>query len=278
MFKIARAAKHYYEEPVISGQNGSGAIFFSGCNLNCVFCQNFEISHGKKGIEVDEEQLAAIMLHLQEQGAHNINLVTPSLYVERLRLALIEAKEGGLKIPVVYNTSAYERVETLEKLQGLIDIYLPDLKFADNQTAARYTCAPNYFDVAIKAIAEMRRQQPDDIFNGDFIMQRGVIVRHLILPSNIQNSKKVFEHIAALDKSLYVSVMSQYFVPKAADLSKFPELSRRITQEEYDTAMAHFFSAGLYNGFTQDLDSAVEEYVPDFDTRELELLLKSLKK
>jgi len=278
LFKIARVGKYLWEEPVISGDRGSGTIFFSGCTMKCVYCQNYEISHGNKGIEISEDKLVRLMLWLQDSGAHNINLVTPSRYAISLAGALESAKSQGLVIPVVYNTSAYERVEVLRPLQGLVDIYLPDMKYVDNALGKRLSCVPNYFEVASEAIREMRRQQPNDIFDGDFMMQSGVIVRHLILPTHADDSKKVLDFIANVDKSLYVSVMGQYFKTLWIEeqKEKFPELQNRLAQSEYDEVMEHFFDIDLVNGFSQELDSSTEDYVPSFDLGELQTLLNSI--
>ena len=265
-FKIARVGLHYWEEPVISGENGSGTIFFSGCRLRCVYCQNYEISHNAKGLFVSSEQLIKLMLYLQSQGAHNINLVTPSHYITRLPDVLKTAKQNGLHIPIVYNTSSYESVEDLKRLEGLVDIYLPDLKYYDNSSAQKYSKVLDYFDKASLALKEMRRQQPQDyVENG--LMKKGVIVRHLILPSLIEDSKKVLDFLAELDKTLQVSLMSQYF--PTANAKTFPELDRRISQSEYDEVLEYFFLTGLDDGFCQELSSAIEDYVPDFDLDEL---------
>ncbi|MDD4839263.1 MAG: radical SAM protein [Clostridia bacterium] len=278
MFKIARVGKHLWEEPVISGDRGSGTIFFSGCTMKCIFCQNYEISHDEKGIEISEEKLVSLMLWLQDEGVHNINLVTPSRYGLSLAHTLEKAKLSGLVIPVVYNTSSYERVEMLRLLDGLIDIYLPDMKYADNLLAKKYSGVPNYFEIASKAICEMRRQQPNDIFDGDFIMKKGVIVRHLILPTHAEDSKKVLDFISSVDNRLYVSLMGQYFPTKQVETlcSLFPELQKRITQAEYDDVTEYFFKVGLKNGFSQELNSAIEDYVPTFDLKELQNLLSIL--
>ena len=265
-YRIARMGLHYFEEPCISGERGSGTVFFSGCNLRCAFCQNFEISHGGKGMEIGEEQLIFGMKKLAAAGAHNINLVTPSNFTNQLIHTLKIAK-STLKVPVVWNSSGYETVENLKKLEGLVDIFLPDFKYSDDSLAWEYSHAKNYSNVARAAIAEMRRQQPYDVFDGDGMMKRGVIVRHLVLPGAIENTRGVMRDIAGIDKSLYVSVMGQYFPTPA--VKDHPTLGRRLSQEEYDAATDAFFAAGLSNGFSQELDSATEEYVPDFDLKEL---------
>lgn len=270
MYKIARVGLHHFEEPCLSGERGSGTIFFSGCNLRCLFCQNFEISHGGKGLEVSEKQLISLMLYLQDSGAHNINLVTPSNYTNLLKDTLKIAK-SQLKIPIVWNSSGYETVQNLKKLDGLVDIYLPDFKYSDDDLAWEYSHAKGYRKVAFDAISEMRRQQPADLFDGDGMMQKGVIVRHLVLPGALENTKGVLQDISSIDDTMYVSLMGQYF--PTPNVENHPILSRRITEDEYDQATQAFFDAGLQNGFSQELDSATEEYVPDFDLDALQEIL-----
>ena len=270
MYKIARVGLHHFEEPCLSGERGSGTIFFSGCNLRCLFCQNFEISHGEKGLEVSEKQLVSLMLYLQDSGAHNINLVTPSNYTNLLKDTLKIAK-SQLKIPIVWNSSGYETVQNLKKLDGLVDIYLPDFKYSDDDLAWEYSHAKGYRKIAFDAISEMRRQQPDDVFGDDGMMQKGVIVRHLVLPGALENTKGVLQDISSIDDTMYVSLMGQYF--PTPNVENHPILSRRITEDEYDQATQAFFDAGLQNGFSQELDSATEEYVPDFDLQALQEIL-----
>lgn len=270
MYKIARVGLHHFEEPCLSGERGSGTIFFSGCNLRCLFCQNFEISHGGKGFEVSEKQLVSLMLYLQDSGAHNINLVTPSNYTNLLKDTLKIAK-SQLKIPIVWNSSGYETVQNLKKLDGLVDIYLPDFKYSDDDLAWEYSHAKGYRKIAFDAISEMRRQQPDDLFGDDGMMQKGVIVRHLVLPGALENTKGVLQDISSIDDTMYVSLMGQYF--PTPNVENHPILSRRITEDEYDQATQAFFDAGLQNGFSQELDSATEEYVPDFDLDALQEIL-----
>lgn len=270
MYKIARVGLHHFEEPCLSGTRGSGTIFFSGCNLRCLFCQNFEISHGGKGLEISEKQLIDCMLYLKDIGAHNINLVTPSNYTLALAKTLETAK-NKVNLPIVWNSSGYETVANLKKLDGLVDVYLPDFKYSDDDLAWEYSHAKGYEDVAIKAIAEMRRQQPVDVFDEDDMMKKGVIVRHLVLPNAIENTRGVLKDIASIDKDMIVSLMGQYFPTPAVETH--PVLFRRITQEEYDEATDAFFDAGLTNGFSQELDSATEEYVPDFDLQALQAIL-----
>lgn len=270
MYKIARVGLHHFEEPCLSGERGSGTIFFSGCNLRCLFCQNFEISHGEKGLEVSEKQLVSLMLYLQDSGAHNINLVTPSNYTNLLKDTLKIAK-SQLKIPIVWNSSGYETVQNLKKLDGLVDIYLPDFKYSNDDLAWQYSHAKGYRKIAFDAISEMRRQQPDDVFGDDGMMQKGVIVRHLVLPGALENTKGVLQDISSIDDTMYVSLMGQYF--PTPNVENHPILSRRITEDEYDQATQAFFDAGLQNGFSQELDSATEEYVPDFDLDALQEIL-----
>lgn len=270
MYKIARVGLHHFEEPCLSGTRGSGTIFFSGCNLRCLFCQNFEISHGGKGLEISEKQLIDCMLYLKDIGAHNINLVTPSNYTSALAKTLETAK-NKVNLPIVWNSSGYETVANLKKLDGLVDVYLPDFKYSDDNLAWEYSHAKGYEEVAIKAIAEMRRQQPVDVFDGDDMMKKGIIVRHLVLPNAIENTRGVLKDIASIDKDMIVSLMGQYFPTPAVE--NHPVLFRRITQEEYDEATDAFFDEGLTNGFSQELDSATEEYVPDFDLQALQAIL-----
>lgn len=270
---IARVGLHHFEEPCISGERGSGTVFFAGCNLRCLFCQNYKISRGKVGIKVSAELLVKCMLELEKKGAHNINLVTPSNYTNLLIDVLKQAKQT-LKVPIVWNSGGYETVANLKKLEGLIDIYLPDFKYSDDDMAWQYSHAKNYANVAYEAIKEMRRQQPTDVFDEDGMMQKGVIVRHLVLPEGVDNARGVMQKIAAIDKDMYVSVMGQYFPTEGAH--GHAPLDRRLYEEEYDAAVQAFFDSGLHNGFCQELDSATEEYVPDFDLQELRKFLNDL--
>lgn len=272
MFKIARVGLHYFEEPCISFEKGSGTVFFSGCNLRCKFCQNYDISHEGKGLDVTDKELLSLFHYLVDIGAENINLVTPSNWTNLLIPVLQEAKKT-VKVPFVWNSSGYETVANLKKLEGLIDIYLPDFKYGDDELAWEYSHAKNYFEVASAAISEMKRQRPDDVFSKDGKMLQGVIIRHLVLPNALENTGKVLDRIAAIDKNSLVSLMGQYFPTKNVidDL----RLNRRLTEEEYDKAMDMFFAAGLTRGFSQELDSATEEYVPNFDLDCLkEILIK----
>lgn len=261
--RIALVSKHYFEEPCISGRNGSGTIFFSNCNLNCIFCQNHDISQGGKGIDVTIERLAEIMLEQQERGANNINLVTPTMYVEQIIKAIDIAKKNGLNIPIVYNTNGYEEVETIKKLNGYIDIYLPDFKYFTNELAIKYSKAPNYFEKVTSALIEMQSQFDEYVFDGE-IMKKGMIVRHLVLPNHIQNSKNVLKWIKDnLRKDIYVSVMAQYFPTYKAIGDEF--IGRKLSFSEYRKIEQYFYSLDIENGYIQDLGKHEEEFVPDFN-------------
>ena len=259
-FAVARAAKHFWEEPPISGTNGSGAVFFSGCNLRCVFCQNFEVSRAKCGKEITDKRLTEIFDSLISEGAHNLNLVTATQYSERLS-GILRAYHSP--VPVVYNCGGYESLETLRRLEGLVDIYLPDLKFFDPERSMRYCGAADYFETASAAILEMRRQQPEDIFE-DGLMKKGLIIRHLVLPKNVNQSRRIFEWIKEnLGAKTYISLMAQY--TPCGELESFPELQRRITRREYEKAVCSLEDLGFENVFLQELDSAAEQFIPAFD-------------
>ncbi len=270
-YLVARAGLHFYEEPPISGEKGSGTIFFGGCALKCVFCQNYEISRRAKGVNVSDEELVGLMLYLQGLGAHNINLVTPSHYVKCLAVTLEKAKPK-LGIPIVYNTSAYETVEQLRLLDGLVDVYLPDFKYCDDALAERFSHAENYFKRAGAALNEMLRQRPECVFEGGLI-KSGVIVRHLVLPGCAEDSKRVLDYLAGLDKDMYISLMSQYFPPRELP----PPLNRRLTKREYNGVAEYMLEKGFRNGWTQELSSATEEYVPNFDLGEVEKILEEIR-
>lgn len=259
-FKLARASLHYWEEPCISGKNGSGAIFFSGCNLSCVFCQNYEISHGCKGAEVSDDDLVRIMKRLVDDGANNINFVNPTHYSLQLLRVLEKYKPP---VPIVYNTSGYDSIETLKMLDGAVDIYLPDFKYIRPDKALKYSKAEDYPQVAEEALAEMKRQVGDDVFNENGIMQRGMIIRHLVLPSNTNSSISALDYLAENFGDTYISVMAQY-VP-CGDLTEYKEINRSLTQREYDKVVNHIFDLGLQKIFVQELESAVTDYIPDFD-------------
>ncbi len=259
--RVARAALHFWEEPCISGRNGSGAVFFSGCPLRCCFCQNREISAENFGKEISVSRLTEIFLALQEQGAHNINLVNPTHYLPWIREALLHAHLG---VSVVWNSGGYERVEALRAMEGLVDIYLPDLKYADAPRAERYSGAPDYFEMAAGAIREMHRQTGKPVWDASGLLQKGVVIRHLVLPKGVQDAVAVLDWIAETfpPGEVLVSLMSQY--TPCGDLERFPELRRRVSSYEYKAVLAHAQSLGL-EGFMQERSSARAEYTPPFD-------------
>lgn len=259
---VARAALHFFEEPCISGTRGSGTVFFSGCNLRCVFCQNETISRGKGGKAVTPQRLREIYFELIAQGAHNVNLVTPSHFAD----AVAESLEGGLPVPVVWNCGGYESVDTLRKLEGKVQIYLPDFKYADASLAARFSKAPDYPAVAEAAIREMVRQTGDFAFDGDGMLQSGVLIRHLVLPGHLENTFGVIDRVRRMfprDGQVLFSLMSQY--TPVVDVPQFPELCRRLTEEEYAAAEQYLFDSGIEDGFVQDRASAETDYIPTFD-------------
>ena len=268
--RVARAALHMWEEPCLSGRSGSGAVFFSGCALGCIFCQNREIASGKAGLVISEARLEEIFLELQEKGANNINLVTAGHYVPQVVRALACAKSQGLRIPIVYNSSGYEKAESLRQLEGLIDIYLPDLKYLTPELAAAYSHAPDYPQYAMEAIAEMVRQQPqaefmpEDRTEASPIMRRGVIVRHLLLPGHVREAKKVVGYLhETYGDQIYISMMNQYtpMSEKFAD----PNLNRRVTKREYERLLDYAAEIGVENGFYQEGATADESFIPEFD-------------
>lgn len=261
----ARAALHYWEEPCISGTCGSGAVFFSGCNLQCVFCQNHNIALGKDGRIVSLERLSEIFIELQERGAANINLVTGSHFIPQIAQALELAKSAGLSIPVVYNTGSYEKVSSLKLLDGLVDIYLPDLKYQSAALSSAYSHAADYFTVAVDAIAEMFRQVGTPVFdNQTGLMKRGIIVRHLLLPGQSADSKHILRYLhETYGNDVYVSIMNQYTpLPHVASL---PELNRTITDAEYEKILAFADRIGIENGFMQEGGTAQESFIPEFN-------------
>ena len=258
--KIALYSIHQFEEQCISGEKGSGTVFFSNCNLNCVFCQNYEISQLGKGKEITIKRLAEIFLEQQERNVENINLVTPTSYVPQIIEALKIAKINGLKIPIIYNTNGYERVETLKLLKGYIDIYLPDLKYSDNALAKRLSKVDNYFEIATNAIKEMYRQVGKAQFNENGIMQKGMIIRHLVLPNHILNSRRVLKWINDNMNEVYVSIMAQYFPTYKA--KEIEDINRKLTKEEYKKIENYLYRLNLENGYIQELGEHEEEYVP----------------
>ena len=261
---VARAALHMWEEPCISGKEGSGAVFFSGCSLGCAFCQNRTISKGQSGKVITVEHLAELFLDLQAQKANNINLVTAGHFLPQVREALILAKEQGLTIPVVYNSSGYEKAEMLRYLEGLVDIYLPDLKYLEADLAGKYSHAKDYPEVAMKALEEMVRQVRTPEFDERGMMKKGVIVRHLLLPGHVRNSKKVLEYLyGTYGDQIYISLMNQY-TPMPA-MKDDPQLSRKVTDREYDRLLDHAISFGVTNCFIQEGETAKESFIPEFN-------------
>lgn len=260
---IARAALHFWEEPAISGTRGSGAIFFCGCNLDCLFCQNYRINHALVGRTWGAEELGALMLRLQAQGAHNINLVTPAPHVNTIIPAVTYAREAGLSIPIVYNTNAYETIETLKRLDGIVDIYLPDLKYVSARIAETYSGARNYADYATQAVLEMQRQCGTLACDENGIATRGLIIRHLVLPGSVDEARLVLDFIAQnLPSETHISLMGQYMPCHRAD---FYPLNRRLLKKEYARAIAHCRALGFPNVFIQSLTSADASYTPAFD-------------
>lgn len=261
--KIARAALHFWEEPCLSGKNGSGTVFFSGCNLRCVFCQNYKISTCCAGKYITEEELAEIFLDLQRQKAHNINLVTATHFVPQVINALNIAKGKGLKIPVVYNCGGYESVGTLSTLKGLVDIYLPDFKYFDNRYAIKYSSAKNYRETAQAAIAEMYKQTGSAEFDKDGIMKRGVIVRHLMLPGLLFDSKKIIDYLYnTYGSRIWISIMNQY--TPLEHVKKFPELTRPVDKRCYDKLIDYAAEIGVTNAFIQEGGTVGESFIPEF--------------
>jgi putative pyruvate formate lyase activating enzyme len=260
--KVSSATPHFGEEPMITGKNGSGTIFFSNCNLRCRFCQNYQISKEGAGDEISDEQLASMMLMLQSKGCHNINLVSPTHYLPNIISALVTAAEKGLRIPLVYNTNGYEKVETLEMLDGIVDIYLPDMKYSSNNTALRLSDAPEYFTYNKTALKEMYRQVGGLELDGDGIAVKGLLVRHLVLPNDLAGSQKALKFLAdELSKNVYVGIMAQY--KPCYKAVNDPELGRTLTVNEYKKAVRWAKEAGLNNILTQELGSS-EVFLPDF--------------
>lgn len=280
--KIARASLHMWEEPCISGDSGSGAVFFCGCNLGCVYCQNREISRGGSGKEIEIEELSDIFIKLQLQGANNINLVTPTHYIDGIIKAIDMAKSQGLIIPIVYNTGSYESVETLKRLEGRIDIYLPDLKYYDDKRAIKYSKAPNYFNVAMDAIKEMYRQVGRNQFDENGMMKKGVIVRHMILPEGTKDSKNAVKALYdEFGDNVYLSIMSQYTPVmdgigaeqkafhgdnyRESNKESYSELLRKVTKREYNKVVDYCIELGIENAFIQEGDAALESFIPEWD-------------
>lgn len=263
--KIALANLHYFEEPCISGENGSGTVFFTGCNMNCKFCQNYKVSQEHLGYEISIEELADKFLELQNQKANNINLVTAVMYIPQIIEAIKIARSKGLKIPIIYNTSGYEKRETIELLKGYIDVYLPDLKYYYNDCGKKLSGIENYFEYATESIKEMYKQVGTPKYDENGIIRSGIIVRHLVLPNHIQNSKMVLKWIKEnMPEDIIVSIMAQYFPTYKAKESK--DINRKLTQEEYDEIEQYVFDLNL-NGYMQDLEENEEQYVPQFEKK-----------
>lgn len=261
--KVALYSTHNFEEPCISGKKGSGTVFFSNCNMNCVFCQNYEISQQGKGKEISIEELADIFIKQQEKDVENINLVTPTSYVPQIIEAIKIARKNGLKLPIVYNTNGYEKVETLKMLEGYVDIYLPDFKYSDNELGKRLSKVDNYFEIVTEALKEMYRQTGKAVFNGEGIMQKGMIIRHLVLPNHILNSRRVLKWINENMHDVYVSVMAQYFPTYKA--KEIEDINRKLTKEEYEQIENYLYRLDLENGYIQELGEHEEEYVPHWE-------------
>lgn len=262
--KVARIALHNWEEPPISGTNGSGTIFFSGCNLKCIFCQNYKISTKNYGVELTIEELANKMLELQNKKAHNINLVTPTHYIPQIIEALKIAKRKGLNIPIVYNTSGYEKVESLKRLNGLIDIYLPDLKYYDNILALKYSKAPNYFEIASAAIKEMYNQVGLPKFDKNGLLKKGIIVRHLLLPEQLEDSKKILKYLyETYQDKIFISIMNQY--TPLQQVMHIKELNHKVSINDYNTLIDYACNINIKNAFIQEKDTAKESFIPEFD-------------
>ncbi len=262
--KVARAALHYWEEPCISGKKGSGAVFFSGCSLHCVFCQNREISDGKEGKVISKERLSDIFIELVDKGANNINLVTPGQYIPDIVWAVNDAKSRGMKLPIIYNTSGYENVTELKLLEGIVDVYLPDFKYMDSTLSAKYSRAKDYPSVAKQALSEMVRQQPDVVIDdATGLIQKGVIVRQLLLPGHVNDAKAVLKYLYdTYHDHVYISMMSQ-FTPIA--LKDYPEINRTVTRREYERLVDYALKIGITNAFIQEGDVAKDSFIPAFD-------------
>lgn len=262
--KVARAALHYWEEPCISGKRGSGAVFFSGCSLHCVFCQNREISDGKEGKVISKERLSDIFMELEGKGANNINLVTPGQYIPDIVWAVNNARSRGMKLPIIYNTSGYENVTELKQLEGIVDVYLPDFKYMDSTLSAMYSRAKDYPSVAKQALSEMVRQQPDVVIDdATGLIQKGVIVRQLLLPGHVNDAKAVLKYLYdTYHDHVYISMMSQ-FTPIA--LKDYPEINRTVARREYERLVDYALEIGITNAFIQEGDVAKDSFIPAFD-------------
>ena len=261
--KIARYSLHEWEEPCISGTNGSGTIFFTYCNLQCIFCQNYKISKEQIGQEISIEEFSNICLELQAKGAHNINLVTPTHYVPQIIEGIKKAKTNGLTIPIVYNTSGYEKKETIQKLKGIVDIYLPDFKYADNTLALKYSHAPKYFEYAKESLEEMINQVGENTYDENGILKKGIIIRHLVLPGQLENTKQVLKYVHETYKDkITISIMNQY--TPVRKFERFKNLNRTITEEEYDEIIDYALDLGITNAFIQEGETQKESFIPEF--------------
>ena len=262
--RVARAALHYWEEPCISGKKGSGAVFFSGCSLHCVFCQNREISDGKAGKVISKERLSDIFIELAGKGANNINLVTPGQYIPDIVWAVRDARRRGMELPIVYNTSGYEDAKELKLLDGIVDVYLPDFKYMDSALSAKYSRAKDYPSVAKQALSEMVRQQPKVVIDdATGLIQKGVIVRQLLLPGHVNDAKAILKYLHdTYQNSIYISMMSQ-FTPIA--LKAYPEINRTVTGREYERLIDYAIKIGITNAFIQEGDVAKDSFIPAFD-------------
>ena len=259
--KIARYSLHKWEEPIISGDKGSGTIFFSGCNLGCIYCQNYKIVHGEIGKDVSIDEFVKICLKLQNAGAHNINIVTGTHFIPLIRDGLKLAKEKGLHIPIVYNTSSYENIEALKLLDGLIDVYLPDLKYYDNDLGLKYSNCKDYFKYASSAIKEMYRQVGKPVIENDLI-KKGVVVRHLLLPNHLNDSKKIIKYLSTYKDNIYISIMNQY---TPVQKLKYDNLNHKVSDKDYDELINYALDLGIENAFIQEGETAKESFIPDFD-------------
>lgn len=260
----SRAALHMWEEPCISGKTGSGTVFFSGCPLRCVYCQNYEIARAESGSKITVERLAEIFLELQAKGAANINLVTPTHYSLEIIEAVKSARENGLKLPIVYNCSGYEKVETLKLLDGIVDVYLADYKYEDSEIAKKYSNASDYPFIVKQALAEMVRQCGEAEFDKNDMMQKGVIVRNLLLPGYVENSKAVVKYVyETYGDKVFLSLMNQY--TPLPHVEKWPELNRKVSLEEYEELVNYAIELGVENGFVQEGETAEESFIPAFD-------------
>ena len=265
VIRVARTSLHQWEEPCITGKHGSGTVFFSGCGLKCIFCQNHNIADSSVGKEFTQDELAAAFLRLQEKNASNINLVTAGHFVKQLVPVIHKAKEMGLTIPVVYNTSGYETVESLRRLDGLVDVYLPDCKFFDSRTAEMYAKAPDYFDVAKEAIAEMVRQTGEAVFDEETgNMIKGAIVRHLILPGHTKDAKEIIKYLyETYGDTIYISILNQYTPMRS--WKEFPNLNRKLTKREYEKVLDFALELGIKNAYIQEGETADQSFIPAFD-------------